>query len=482
MIADLPDNEPRRLETLHSYRILDTLPEQAFDDLTLVASQICGTPIALVSLIDNDRQWFKSRHGLDASETSRDIAFCSHALQQGDEVFIIPNALQDNRFADNPLVTGEPFIRFYAGAPLITPSGEALGTLCVIDRQSRNMDAKQQQALRALARQVMSQLELRRNLEEMAQGVAKQAQLQEIALEAKIRFDAFMDSTPIMAFIKDEEGRMIYVNKPLLRRFEKEPEEMLGKNDFELWPPEVAGPLREHDKLILKSDSPITVEEAVPTPDGRSDTWLSFKFPLRDAKGQRFLAGMSVDISDRKYYEHQLEDYQRRLEEAVSELERLSSTDALSGLKNKGAFTQRLDEETSRAKRYNLSLSLLCIDVDNFKEYNDQFGHPAGDDVLKQLAKLLQESGRPSDVVARIGGEEFAVILTNTPAQGAFIVAERLRRCIESAVWTKRRVTVSIGMAEMSEANNDSVSLVESADKALYVAKRNGRNQVAQAH
>ena len=314
----------------------------------------------------------------------------------------------------------------------------------------------------------------------LSRDVTDHKRAEEALHESEARFHSFMDNTPILAYIKDEDGRLIYVNQPLLCRFDKRPDEMLGKTDFEIWPPDVAGPLREHDKIILDGDTPITLEETASTPDGQSDTWLSFKFPLRNPKGGKFLAGMSVDITDRKYYERQLEEYQGRLETAIAELERLSSTDALSGLKNKGAFTQRLEEEIARAKRYHLPLSLLLLDIDKFKEYNDSFGHPAGDEVLKQAAGLLQQHARPSDFVARVGGEEFAVILSNTPAQGAFIVAERLRRSVESALWTKRRVTVSIGIAEVSEANSDSASLVEATDRALYQAKRNGRNQVAQ--
>jgi GAF domain-containing protein len=163
MAITKPANEEARLVALDKYAILDTDPEQAFDDLTQLASFVCKTPIALISLIDEDRQWFKSRVGIKDPETSRDIAFCSTAILQGD-VFVVPDALADERFRENPLVVSEPHIRFYAGAPLINEDGYALGTLCVVDRAPRELQPDQKEALKALSRLVLAQMEFRRNL------------------------------------------------------------------------------------------------------------------------------------------------------------------------------------------------------------------------------------------------------------------------------------------------------------------------------
>ncbi|PZU91512.1 MAG: hypothetical protein DCE90_19565 [Pseudanabaena sp.] len=157
---EIPANESDRLVALNRYKVLDTLPEQEYDDLTQLAADICGTPISLISLVDQDRQWFKSRVGLDATETPRDISFCGHAIADG-EILNIPDATQDVRFADNPLVLQDPNIRFYLGVPLITPDLYPLGTLCVIDRQPRTLTPKQIQQLQALSRLAIGQLELR---------------------------------------------------------------------------------------------------------------------------------------------------------------------------------------------------------------------------------------------------------------------------------------------------------------------------------
>src|ERR1043165_3876763 len=177
MTAPAKHTEARRLKVLWQYEILDTVPEEVFDDLTELAARICEAPIALISLIDEDRQWFKAKVGVSVNETSRDISFCAHAIKQT-ELFIIPDATQDLRFANNPLVTSDPKIRFYAGAPLITPDGYALGTLCVIDKVPRELRQEQQQALRVLARHVMTQLELRRHTLELARAQKDRARVE----------------------------------------------------------------------------------------------------------------------------------------------------------------------------------------------------------------------------------------------------------------------------------------------------------------
>ena len=185
MLSDDPDSsEAVRLAALDGYDVLDTPPEVVFDELARMAASICGTPIALVSLVDGRRQWFKARHGLDVSETPREMAFCAHAIKHAAPL-IINDASADARFAENPLVTGDPHIRFYAGAPLITQSGEKLGTLCVIDRQARELANEKVEALRMLSRHVVAQLELRKRLQDLSRSFSNRAREMDAVVDAQ---------------------------------------------------------------------------------------------------------------------------------------------------------------------------------------------------------------------------------------------------------------------------------------------------------
>lgn len=210
----LPADEPERLAALLRYNVLDTPAEEEFDDFTKLAAQLCGTPIALISLIDASRQWFKSRVGLDAQETPREIAFCAHAIHQRD-IFEVPNALEDPRFCSNPLVTEAPDIRFYAGAPLITSDGFALGTLCVIDQTPHHLSAAQREALARLGRQVVRQLELRRSAAEQARLAALQ--------------QAIVSNAGVAMLTTDCQGRILSINQAAGQLLDYPPQALDGQ-------------------------------------------------------------------------------------------------------------------------------------------------------------------------------------------------------------------------------------------------------------
>ncbi|MGH6608849.1 MAG: PAS domain S-box protein, partial [Burkholderiaceae bacterium] len=207
-------DEAARLEALHQYRILDTDPDERFDAITRLAASICDTPMALVTLVDAQRQWFKSSVGVDIAETTRDVSFCAHAISRS-EVFIVADAQADERFAANPLVTGAPNIRFYAGAPLINADGHALGTLCVLDRRPRQLTSEQLATICILSDVVVSQLELRRN---------------NVALEeARDRLKLILDATAEGICGVDTQGRTSFVNQAAARMLGWTPDELMGR-------------------------------------------------------------------------------------------------------------------------------------------------------------------------------------------------------------------------------------------------------------
>lgn len=275
IVNDKPENEPERLASLRSYDVLDTAPEAAFDELTDPAAHICEAPIALISLIDENRLWFKSRVGLSCAEIARNLSFCACSIHQPD-LFIVPDATQDVRFADNALVTSEPCIRFYAGAPLIAPDGYALGTLCVFDHVPREMSAEHQQALRLLSHQVMTQLELRRRLSELAQVQAERNEAlamlhrEQVATERKgaekERRKIFERITDAFVAL-DKNWRYTFVNTKAAEMFGRSSEDLIGNHIWTEFPEGVGQKFHLAYEKAMADQQPVFVEEYYPPYD-----------------------------------------------------------------------------------------------------------------------------------------------------------------------------------------------------------------------
>lgn len=472
MTAPLPPNETERLRALYECSILDTAPEEVFDDITRLAAQVCGTPIAAISLIDEGRQWFKSVVGRSGREAPREAAFCAHTILRTD-LLVVPDTHADPRFAENPQVTGPPYIRFYAGVPLITMEGHALGSLCVVDRVPRTLTPDQGATLRLLARQVCSHLRAARRAAERERAEAALAQT-----HSALR--AVLESAPLILYAADADGTVTLSEGKGLTALGLGPCEAVGHSVFEF---SVGNAENEANMRRALAGEAVSYDARV------NSAWLHTEVrPLRGADGTPAgIIGVCLDVTERMRAEERVNDHavvlefqelqKSELEKVNAELASLATTDGLTGLKNHRAFQERLAEEVSRTARYGTPLSLILLDVDRFKHYNDSHGHPAGDAVLMAVASILQQSARDTDLVARYGGEEFVLILPQTDLDGASAFAERLRVSVEGHSWPVRAVTASFGVAALRPDEYNS-ALIARADEALYQSKAAGRNRV----
>jgi diguanylate cyclase (GGDEF)-like protein/PAS domain S-box-containing protein len=290
--------EVLRLAALHAYGVLDSTAEELFDDLTELAAQVCGTPMALISLVDADRQWFKARRGIALCETSRDLSFCSYAVDAA-ATLVVPDASVDGRFAANPLVTGEPYVRFYAGAPLITDDGHALGTLCVLDHEPRDLSAAQRRQLEILARQVVSQLELRRRSQTLATEMNGRAVAESALRDNRRLLDGILAHTDIAIYAKDLDGRYLLTNAALDRMLGGEAGAANGKADEELFGTAAAQLTRQHDAETVDAGERTVHAEELPHADGSTHSYLTTRFPLRDPDGEIYaVAGVASDVTE----------------------------------------------------------------------------------------------------------------------------------------------------------------------------------------
>ena len=459
--AALPADEDARLAALRGLGVLDTPAEAEFDALVQAASTVCGTPIALVSLVDEGRQWFKANCGLaGATEMPRDLAFCAHAILD-DELFVVADALADVRFADNPLVTSWPGMRFYAGAPVRLASGHRIGTLCVIDHRPRQLDATQRDVLISLSKAVSRALEGRQAAQQLRGALN--------ALEGQRQMlDATLCSIEDAVLTTDSAGRINWVNPAAERLLGRSAPWLQGRSLRR------AVALRSGDRCGISAALAVAADggSARLPPDATLNTAAGQVLAVEGvASANRSGACVSGavlvlrDVSDKR--------------RAGAEVSFRASHDALTGLANRGEFELRVQALLEQGR----CGALMFIDLDHFKVVNDRCGHAAGDDVLRKVASILTAAARTTDTVARLGGDEFAILLPNC----SLAMAQRRGQAICERLEIERfahgrqrfRIGASIGLAPVGEGGlTDLQSIVQAADGCAYAAKDAGRNRV----
>jgi diguanylate cyclase (GGDEF)-like protein/PAS domain S-box-containing protein len=606
LIAPHPANEEARVRLLRSLGVLDTPPEEAFDRITRVSAELLQVPITLVSLVDANRQWFKSKVGLEVCETARDLAFCAHALHVQD-ILLIEDATRDPRFSDNPLVAGFPHIRFYAGVPLRNDDGLVLGTLCAIDTRPRNLTPKTLAAFKDLAKVVERELLHRSVTQDMR--VAWEGDRQAKAL-SEARFATVFQQTPTGKAIVDLQGRFIAANPKLCNIIGYSEQELIKLTFAEIThPDDLEKDLLHVADLLFGRRATYAMEKRYIRRDG-SPVWTELNVSLvRNERGEpdHFIA-VILDITDRKYGEKVLRNYQQELESKVVERTReltasretlqaiadnlpiliahvdrdlrylfnndvyrqvfgvtpqalrgktmdavlapelyaelqpfferalagervthdgllynpeqgriWSATyvpdvrngevvgfyimsqdvterarvernlrdkamlDTLTELPNRRALNEHLERATNQTVHSPEPFALFFLDLDGFKAVNDQHGHDAGDELLKQVARRLEHTVRKGDFVCRLAGDEFVVVAHGVAnPEIARRIAEDLCEAVATP-FTLTLGTVKIGTSlgiSMSPAAGHvaAATLLSLADNAMYEAKRRGRN------
>ena len=588
----MPRDETARLEALRRYQILDTSAEDAFDDLTRLASQVCETPMAVMSLVDADRQWFKSRVGIEVSETPRAVAFCAHTVQLR-EPLVVPNAAKDERFRDNPFVRGNGGIRFYAGVPLITPDGHAIGTLSVMDRSPRKLQPGQLEALQALARQAQKQLEVRTYVDRLARTIEEREIVEKQLRDAHHFTSEIISGAGEGIVVYDRSLRYVVWNRFMEELTGMPARHVLGRNAMQLFPHFREQGLAALLEKAIAGETVLTKTYPYQVPQTGKSGWVTGTYgPHRDGSGQ-IVGAIAVirDVSESKRAEEALraaeakfrgiveqslvgiyviqngryqyvnpklaeifgytaeellaldsvldliaeedrhivqENIRRRMDGEVEtvryslrairkdgeqiELEvhgarteyqgqpaiigtLLDITDRkraeaqivyhayhdpLTELPNRMLFMERLRLQLAQARRQNRKLSIVYLDLDRFKFVNDTLGHGVGDEFLQTVATRLKGLVREMDTVARVGGDEFVILIPDVSrAEDISVIAQKLLTSVARPLQVEGRalqITASIGIGTYPADGEDAETLLRNSDTAMYRAKEVGRN------
>lgn len=443
----LPADEEERLAALGRLGILDTGPDASFDQVTRLAKNIFDVSTAAVTLIDRDRQWFKSVCGWDVQETDRETSFCTYAILD-DSVMVVEDATQDERFATNPLVAETGRIRFYAGVPLTVEDDIQVGTLCLTDERPRSFGASERETLAALGQVVEDLLSARKQTYQIGYLTS--------ALEEARDSVIITEANPL-----DPPGpRIVWTNKAFSRMTGYGREEVIGETPRILQGPETSRSVLNKVRSALENERAVHAETVNYRKGGTPYVVAWHIAPVRTENDElTHWVSIQRDVSDQ----------QRREERLKHE----ATHDSLTGLPNRYAVQQKIrsviDESDSAAG------TLLYLDLDDFKPVNDEYGHKVGDRVLIQTAEMLRTVMRKQDMIGRIGGDEFVICLTDLSDAGEVrTIAERLHEALSTPLSVgpeEITVTASIGGTLRLGAHETVEEALHEADMAMYEAK-----------
>jgi diguanylate cyclase (GGDEF)-like protein/PAS domain S-box-containing protein len=507
--------ESERLAALHSLGLLDTRPSESIDRITALAAYVLDVPIALVSLIDADRQWFMSRVGIEVTETPRGVSFCTHAVSER-KLLEIADATQDPRFAALPMVRGAPHIRAYLGMPLFSRAGHALGTLCAIDVRPRNFAAADTTALTQLAKILEDSLHARElaaatdSVLKLAQDAQQRLVESRDTLQAEVtrqtqrlrskngelqthirrllhserslrvvehRLRSITNNVPVMIGYWNSDLQCEFANNAYQELFRLQPKWTIGTSMRALLGDGHFSSIEPLAHLALAGEPQHFVRRNVRADGSAAFVEVRFIPDFDEASRVRGFFVLAGDVTEAR-------NARVALEATNEKLARESATDYLTGLSNRRVFSERSEIALQRFHDAGEVYGLILMDLDDFKRVNDVHGHDVGDDVLRAVGAVLRDQLRcDRDIAARLGGEEFAILcFGDLDRHSLGIIAERVREQVAATGVTIPQglleFTGSFGIAICNASDSGWKNIYARADAALYEAKASGKNRV----
>lgn len=479
--------EEDRIARLLGYDILDTEPDVIFDRLTKMAATLTGSPIALVSLVDRNRQWVKSRYGIELTESTREDSFCGHTILDADRMMIVPDSLHDPRFEHNPFVTGEPHIRFYAGVPLHNGDGLPIGSFCIIDRRPRELNAEQSRSLEDLARIAMDYIEVHRSNRDLTKLLQREKEVYnrllkmsaEMTTEAPTFDSALRNITenldPELGWLSCRISNLISGGSTITRTNPLLPPD-----------PEIDRLWQEIDFHTGERNREVTRTEFI-SAGLRRPEYAHLIVPVR-------IRGKKMAMIEMIYPDH------RRLDTRVKEvfdllavnlsiiaerelinldLQHKATHDALTGAVNRSLFLDELGKAIAEVDELDPDSALLFLDLDGFKEVNDNFGHQTGDRLLVEVTERLRGICRERDLLGRLSGDEFVLLMRGIrPSQDLEPLLRRIQRNLSQPFMLgdlEIRVGSSIGAAVLDKRDLKTAELLRRSEESMYLVKNGER-------